>query len=149
MPPQSRPAWSELHRSLEILVAEDNAVNQRLLCLMLEKKGHRTAISANGREVLEMLSGRSFDLVLMDVQMPEMDGLQATAAIRKRERKTGRRQKIIALTANAMKGDEQRCLAAGMDGYLSKPIEVHRLDEVLRQTEAECAGSLEACASEP
>ena len=77
--------------------------------------------------------------MLMDVQMPEMDGFQATAAIRERERNTGRRQKIIALTANAMKGDDEQCLAAGMDGYLSKPIQIRRLAEVLRKTATQCS----------
>jgi signal transduction histidine kinase/CheY-like chemotaxis protein len=125
-------------RKLNILVAEDNATNQQLLRRILEKRGHVAVVAADGREALAALAGRDFDLVLMDVQMPDMDGFQATAAIRERERTTGRRQKIIALTAHAMKGDEERCLAAGMDGYLSKPIQLRNLADVLEETEAEC-----------
>jgi CheY-like chemotaxis protein len=125
-------------RKLNILVVEDNATNQQLLRRILEKRGHSPVVAGDGREALAVLSRQDFDLVLMDVQMPDMDGLQATAAIRERERTTGRRQKIVALTAHAMKGDQERCLAAGMDGYLSKPIQLRRLAEVLEETEAEC-----------
>ena len=138
-PAESAPAPITAHvadspasgRKLDILVAEDNAINQQLLRMILQKKGHRVVIAANGREALEAFESQSFDLVLMDVQMPEMDGIQATAAIRNLERGTGRAHRIIALTANAMKGDEERCLGAGMDGYLSKPIQMDRLEEVL------------------
>jgi CheY-like chemotaxis protein len=125
-------------RKLNILITEDNATNQHLLRRILEKRGHTAVVAADGREALRALSQQEFDLVLMDLQMPEMDGFQATAAIRERERTTGRRQKIIALTAHAMKGDEERCFAAGMDGYLSKPIQLRRLAEVLEETEAGC-----------
>jgi CheY-like chemotaxis protein len=114
-------------RKLNILIAEDNPINQKLLCRILEKRGHSAVVAGDGREALAALSRQDFDLVLMDVQMPEMDGFQATAAIRKRERTTGRSQRIIALTAHAMKGDEERCLAVGMDGYVSKPIRAERL----------------------
>jgi CheY-like chemotaxis protein len=120
--------------SLRVLVAEDNAVNQRLVVRLLEKRGHRIEVAINGREALAALRKASFDLVLMDVQMPEMDGFEATAAIRARE-KSGRAQShqpIIALTAHAMKGDREKCLAAGMDGYLTKPIRAEELDEVLK-----------------
>jgi signal transduction histidine kinase/ligand-binding sensor domain-containing protein/CheY-like chemotaxis protein len=123
-------------RKLKILVAEDNPTNQHLLRRILEKRGHSAVVAGDGREVLAALSRQDFDLVLMDVQMPVMDGFQATAAIRERERTTGRNQRIIALTAHAMKGDEERCLAAGMDGYLSKPIQLLRLAEVLQDAEA-------------
>jgi len=88
-------------------------------------------ITANGREALAALEKNTFDLVLMDVQMPEMDGLEATAAIRKKEERSGKHQTVIALTAHAMKGDQERCLAAGMDGYLSKPIRPPELDAIL------------------
>jgi CheY-like chemotaxis protein len=101
-------------------------------------------VACDGREVLNALTRQEFDLVLMDVQMPEMDGLQTTAVIREPERSSGRHQKIIALAAHALKGDENRCLAAGMDGYLSKPIEIRRLAEVLEQTEVECGAPREA-----
>ena len=116
---------------LNVLLVEDNAVNQRLAARLLEKRGHRVAVTANGREALAALEKDDYDLVLMDVQMPEMDGLEATAAIRKREEQSGKHQVVIALTAHAMKGDEERCLAAGMDGYLSKPIRPAELDAML------------------
>ena len=117
--------------ALRVLVAEDNAVNQRLASRMLEKRGHRVTLTANGLEAVEALANGHFDLVLMDIQMPEMDGFEATAAIRTREKRDGTHVPIIALTANAMKGDRERCLAAGMDGYLSKPIVPRELDELL------------------
>jgi CheY-like chemotaxis protein len=118
---------------LSVLVAEDNAVNQLLATRLLEKRGHRVVMTANGREALEALAKERFDLVLMDVQMPEMDGLQATKALRQREkeRSDGFHQPVIALTAHAMKGDQERCLAAGMDGYLTKPIGSQELDAML------------------
>jgi len=117
---------------LNILLAEDNAVNQLVATRLLEKRGHRVIVAANGREALAALEEGAFDLVFMDVQMPEMDGLEAVAAIRKKEQLSGKHQVVIALTAHAMKGDEQRCLAAGMDGYLTKPIRPQDLEAVLR-----------------
>jgi CheY-like chemotaxis protein len=117
--------------SLQVLVAEDNAVNQRLIVRLLEKRGHRVVLVDNGLQALAALEKESFDLVLMDVQMPEMDGFEATAAIRTRERSGGSHQTIVALTAHAMKGDREKCLALGMDGYLSKPVRPQDLDEVL------------------
>ena len=116
---------------LSVLLVEDNAVNQRLAARLLEKRGHRVMVTANGREALAALEKEVFDLVFMDVQMPEMDGLEATAAIRKHEELSGKHQAVIALTAHAMKGDLERCLAAGMDGYLSKPIRPQELDAIL------------------
>ena len=119
--------------SLSVLVAEDNAVNQLLATRLLEKRGHRVVIATNGREALEAIAKDRFDLVLMDVQMPEMDGLQATLSLREIEKEKGDRfhQPVIALTAHAMKGDQERCLTAGMDGYLTKPIEPQELDAIL------------------
>ena len=117
--------------SLRVLVAEDNPVNQRLIVRLLEKRGHRVVLADNGRQALAALEKESFDLVLMDVQMPEMDGFEATSAIRMREKSIGSHQTIIALTAHAMKGDREECLARGMDGYLTKPIRPQELDEVL------------------
>jgi two-component system, sensor histidine kinase and response regulator len=107
-------------------------VNQRLALRLLENRGHAVAVAANGREALTALEQERFDLVLMDVQMPEMDGLQATATIRAREQQTGTHTPIIALTALAMKGDRERCLEAGMDAYLAKPV---RADELFQMIE--------------
>jgi PAS domain S-box-containing protein len=116
---------------LRILVAEDNLVNQRLVVRLLEKRGHRVVVAINGKETLAALEKESFDIVLMDVQMPEIDGFEATAAIREKEKSNGLHQIIVALTAHAMKGDHEKCLAGGMDGYLSKPIRPQELDEML------------------
>jgi len=124
-------AMREPSAFLSVLLVEDNAVNQRLAARLLEKRGHRVVVTANGREALAALERDDYDLVFMDVQMPEMDGLEATAAIRKMEEHSGKHQVVIALTAHAMKEDEERCLAAGMDGYLSKPIRPAELDEIL------------------
>ena len=119
--------------SLRILLAEDNTVNQRLAVRLLEKRGHRVELASNGREALAALEKESFDLVLMDVQMPEMDGFEATGVLREREKHTGRHQVVVALTAHAMKGDRERCLEAGMDAYLSKPIRSQELDSMLER----------------
>jgi CheY-like chemotaxis protein len=126
---------------LRVLVAEDNAVNQRLAARLLEKRGHRVTMTANGREALEAIEKQTYDLVLMDVQMPEMDGFEATAAIREGEKQSGTRLPIIALTAHAMTGDRERCLAAGMDGYLSKPIATRELDDLLEKFLAQRTGA--------
>ncbi|HEX7362217.1 MAG TPA: response regulator [Bryobacteraceae bacterium] len=109
--------------ALRILLAEDNAVNQRLAQKLLEKRGHAVTLANDGREALELLERMTFDLVLMDVQMPHLDGFAVTATIRAGERQTGGHIPVIAMTAHAMKGDEERCLRAGMDGYVSKPIQ--------------------------
>jgi signal transduction histidine kinase len=118
-------------RGLRILLAEDNRVNQKIAIRLLEKRGHHAVLAENGKEALEALAQASFDLVLMDVHMPDMDGIEATIAIREKEKSTGLHQPVIAMTALAMKGDRERCLAAGMDGYLSKPIDLQQLDDVL------------------
>jgi two-component system sensor histidine kinase/response regulator len=117
--------------SLRILLAEDNLVNQRLAMRLLEKRGHKVTLAANGREAVAAVEKGEFDLVFMDLQMPEMDGFEATAALREGEKRTGIHLPVIALTAHALKGDEERCLEAGMDGYLSKPIRSQELDAVL------------------
>jgi two-component system sensor histidine kinase/response regulator len=117
--------------NLRILLAEDNFVNQRLVQRILEKEGYQVVVVGNGREVLEALQKQAFDLVLMDVQMPEMDGLEATGAIRENEILTGSHIPIVALTAHALKSDLEKCLAAGMDAYLSKPISAAALLEIV------------------
>ena len=112
---------------MKVLLAEDNAVNRTLATRLLQKHGHTVVVVENGRQALEALERETVDLVLMDVQMPEMDGLEATAAIREKEKKTGDHLPIIALTAHAMKGDREKCLAAGTDDYLTKPIRTAEL----------------------
>jgi CheY-like chemotaxis protein len=119
---------------LHILLAEYNLINQRLASRLLEKRGHRVTVTGSGRGALEVLQRESFDLVLMDVQMPDMDGLQATARIRDSEAGTGRRIPIVALTAHTMKGDRERCLDAGMDAYITKPVEAAELIAVVEST---------------
>ena len=123
----TRHSLREGRRRLRMLLAEDNVFNQRLATAMLGKRGHTVVVACNGKEVLPALEQDSFDLILMDVQMPEMDGFETTAAVREREKKTGEHIPIIAMTAHAMKGDRERCLDAGMDGYVSKPIRPERL----------------------
>jgi two-component system sensor histidine kinase/response regulator len=118
-------------RALHVLLAEDNPVNQKLAVLLLEKQGHSVVATSTGAAALEAYSQEAFDLILMDVQMPEMNGHEATRAIRLREKGTGRRVPIVALTAHAVKGDRELCLAADMDDYLSKPIRFKELREVL------------------
>ncbi len=116
-------------RSLRILLAEDNLVNQAVATRLLQKLGHSLVVAHNGQEALAHLARQPFDLVLMDIQMPEMDGLAATRKIRHDETLTGAHIPIVAMTAHAMKGDRERCLAAGMDGYVSKPINAANLKE--------------------
>jgi PAS domain S-box-containing protein len=135
----TRHTLREARRKLHILVVEDNPVNQQLAARLLEKQGHQVALAGNGREALAKLknpgplegrpgdSHAGFDLVLMDVQMPEMDGLEATAAIRKQEEASGKHLPIVAMTAHALKGDRERCMAAGMDSYVAKPIHPEQL----------------------
>jgi len=125
------PADSQPDTPLSILVAEDNRINQALAVRLLEKRGHRVALAATGRAALEAIEKQSFDLVLMDIQMPEMDGLQATRAIRHSEKSSGKHLPIIAVTANAMIGDKGHCLESGMDGYLSKPLSAKDLFAVI------------------
>ncbi|MSM40618.1 MAG: response regulator [Geobacter sp.] len=126
----SIPRW-EGERTLNILVADDVEVNQLLAVTLLNKQGHSVTVAGDGQEALEAYAGGSFDMVLMDVQMPIMDGLQATRKIREMEGASGRRIPVIALTAYAAREDRERCLAAGMDGYLSKPFKGEELAAVL------------------
>jgi signal transduction histidine kinase/ligand-binding sensor domain-containing protein/CheY-like chemotaxis protein len=120
--PEGLPVEKRTGRSLRILLAEDNPINQRLTLRLLEKRGHAVVAAADGVEALEALDRDVFDLVLMDVQMPQMDGFQVTAIVREREKLTGGHLPIFAMTAHVLKGDEERCLTAGMDGYIPKPI---------------------------
>jgi CheY-like chemotaxis protein len=125
-------------RNWNVLLAEDNMVNQRLAVRMLEKWGCSVTVAADGTEALEAVSRQPFDFVLMDVQMPKMGGFEATRLIRERENHTGAHLPIIALTAHAMTGDRERCLEAGMDDYISKPIHpqelLEKVDNLLGQT---------------
>jgi signal transduction histidine kinase/DNA-binding response OmpR family regulator/ligand-binding sensor domain-containing protein len=134
--PITRHTLRENRNRLQVLVAEDNVVNQQVARRMIERRGHAVVVAENGVEALKALEKRDFDLVLMDVQMPRMDGFETTARIRAAEQAAGRRQRIIAMTAHAMKGDRERCLACGMDGYLAKPIRASELSEVLEQIES-------------
>ena len=128
---QERPVERLAERvPLRILVAEDNLVNQQLALLVLQKLGYRAVVTANGLEALQALEREPYDVVLMDVQMPRMDGLEATRHIHQRWPQ-GRRPHVIAATANAMPEDRERCLSAGMDGYVSKPIRSKALDDAL------------------
>ncbi len=124
----SRPS-----RPLHILVAEDNLVNQKVVMRLLQKQGHRVTLAVSGRQAMEKLLLGGFDMILMDVQMPEMTGLEATEAIRRAERGSGRHIPILALTAHAMKGDRERCLASGMDWYVSKPIHLRELLDAIHR----------------
>jgi CheY-like chemotaxis protein len=127
-PPPSRPE--------RLLLAEDNAVNQRVALLMLAKLGFRADVAANGREVMQALERQRYDIVLMDVQMPEMDGLETARAMNERWPNRSERPRIIAITANAMMGDREACLAAGMDDYISKPMKTAELSAALERARA-------------
>jgi CheY-like chemotaxis protein len=143
---RSRPGYAQLKNSpdvlggvapslvipLTILLAEDNLVNQRVAVRLLERRGHRVVTAANGKEAVAAFEHQVFDTILMDIQMPEMDGYEATAEIRARERQTGAHISIIALTAHTMPGDRERCLKAGLDDFVPKPI---RSDELFAAIE--------------
>jgi CheY-like chemotaxis protein len=116
---------------LSVLLAEDNPVNQKVATRFLERLGYRSDCVVNGLEALEALNSRHYDLVLMDLQMPEMDGLEASRHIRKM--RLERQPKIIALTANAMQGDRDLCLSAGMDDYVTKPVKIHEIAAAIRR----------------
>jgi CheY-like chemotaxis protein len=125
----SRQSSQKDMQALRVLIVEDNPVNQRLALRLLEKRGHKVTLASDGREALEAFERESFDAILMDVQMPDINGLEAAAQIREKERSTARRTPIIAMTAYAIKGDRERCLESGMDSYIAKPV---RPDELFR-----------------
>ena len=131
-----------------ILIAGDNAVNRRLLVTILESRGHRVHAATNGAEAVEFFHAGEYDMVLMDVQMPEMDGIEATAAIRRSESGASH-VPIYAFTAHAMAGDRERCLAAGMDGYLAKPVKLDDLEDVVNEVVAGTPGDRELTHNEP
>ena len=137
-PPHTAPE-AQPDRSLRVLLAEDNAVNQRLTVRLLEKRGHTVTVVQDGTEALAVMRRQTFDVVLMDIQMPYMDGLEATQAIRAREQETATHVPIVAMTAHAMQGDRERCLAAGMDGYVTKPLRPTELFEVIASLTAPVA----------
>jgi len=136
----ARSAQSQQHtapkRKLDILVAEDNSVNQRLAARLLEREGHTVTIAGSGQEALDLFEQRQFDLILMDVQMPGLDGLQATARIREKERASGGHVPIVAMTAQAAEADRLRCLASGMDAYVTKPVHVPALLKMIESVGA-------------
>ena len=141
-PPRAVPRPSRAGSpELRVLVVEDHPVNQQLVTLFLTKQGHRTWVAANGREALEAMAHDDFDAILMDIQMPVMSGFEATRAIRRSERGSGRHIPIIAMTAYALKGDRERCLDSGMDAYITKPI---RPDALLEALERTCASPIPA-----
>jgi CheY-like chemotaxis protein len=127
----TRHTLRESAHKLRILVAEDNAVNQAVITRALQKMGHTPVLAQTGIEALELASTEKFDVVFMDIQMPEMDGLAATAAIREKEITTRTHLPIFAMTAHAMAGDRERCLEAGMDGYITKPVRFSDIEQTL------------------
>ncbi len=144
----SRHSVERTDTRLRILLTEDNLVNQKLAVRLLEKRGHNITVANNGREAIEAIEREQFDVLLMDVQMPEMDGLEATKLIRENERETGRHIPIVAMTAHAMKGDRERCLEVGMDGYISKPLHPTELFEVVESLGSSSNGTTPASARE-
>jgi CheY-like chemotaxis protein len=128
---EAQPRSGIMNSGLRILLVEDDLVNQRLAMRLLEKQGYTVSIAGDGQAALAMLEQESFDLTLMDIQMPKMNGFEVTATIRQREHLTGAHMPIVAMTAYAMKGDREQCLAAGMDGYVSKPIRPKELFEAI------------------
>ena len=128
-------------RGSRILLVEDNQVNQRLAARMLKKRGHDADVAENGFEALKMLSLKTYDLILMDCQMPEMDGFETTRRIRTAEETTGHHIPIVAMTANALPGDRERCIEAGMDEYIAKPVHAEMLYQMIETVIARHASS--------
>jgi len=145
--PADPTATASLQRSLRILVAEDDPMNRQVALYCLQKAGHTVVAVGNGKEALEMLQRDSFDAVLMDVQMPEMDGLEATAVIRANEARRGGHTPIVALTAHAREGDRERCLQAGIDDYVNQPIQSSELLRVIHSVTAATESAANSLAS--
>ena len=131
--PATQPAAAAPARRLRVLVAEDNVVNQKLAAALIARRGHDPVVVSNGQEAVSAWTNEPVDVIFMDVQMPEMDGFQATALIREAERSRGTHVPIVAMTAHAMTGDRDRCLEAGMDDYVTKPISFKEVDRILQQ----------------
>jgi len=129
----TRNSLRESRRKLSILVAEDNAVNRTVIVSLLQKMGHRVTVAEDGERVLALFQEQPFDLLFMDVRMPKLDGLAATAEIRRRERETGGHVRVVAMTASIMPQDRESCLAAGMDGYISKPVDFNSVEEEIER----------------
>jgi len=129
----SAPSTERRTSGVRVLLVEDNEVNRKLALHMLKRLGCSVDVATNGREAVEKTASHAYDLVLMDIQMPEMDGIEATRRIREREEGSGKHLPIIAMTAHAMEGDRERCLNAGMDDYLSKPVKIERLAQVIEK----------------
>jgi CheY-like chemotaxis protein len=130
-PSAARSTARGTHRKLRVLVAEDTPVNQELVLQLLERRGHSVIVAENGKQAIAALEKHKFDLVVMDVQMPEMGGIEATEEIRRKEKSNGGHIPIFAMTAHAMPGDRERCLAAGMDGYIPKPIDPKLFTQII------------------
>lgn len=147
--PAPRPTSLRNSRPLRILLAEDNLINQTFAVRLLQKNGHSVVVASNGLECIKAVEDQSFDLVLMDVQMPEMGGFEATARIREAEQANGRHLPIIAMTAHAMKGDRERCLSAGMDDYITKPIRPEELRKTIESVVAVTTASHDIAVCHP
>jgi len=145
----TRHSLAQNRSRYSLLLAEDNIINQKLAVRILENRGHKVTVVGNGEEALAALAAASFDVVLMDIQMPKMDGLQATAEIRRQEEGTGRRQPIVAMTAHAMSGDREKCLEGGMDDYISKPLKPLDLLRTLDELVARRTGRPESETTDP
>ncbi|HUW50299.1 MAG TPA: response regulator [Sulfuricella sp.] len=122
--------------TLHILLVEDNQVNQELMIALLKRRRHRVVVAQNGKEALDILERHEFDAILMDIQMPVMDGLEATRQIREKEKQSGGHVPIIAITANTLPQDQELCVQAGMDDYVAKPVEINKLFTALQRIPA-------------
>jgi two-component system sensor histidine kinase/response regulator len=148
-PASSQPVLAPTVRRLHILLAEDNPVNQALAVRLLEKRGHTVVVAGDGQEALDCLEAEPFDLVLMDVQMPILGGIEATRLLRERESESGAHIPVIAVTARAMSGDREECLKVGFDDYIAKPIQSKELYKMIDRLAAACGTRVEEVAASP